>query len=123
MSPEQWMDSALKSWRIRFNMMRYKNPRVELLRWCSIEGECWVSSRDKIRIDGKEKGVQRAAYVLFEGPLDKGDVIIPLCRNRRCCWSGHLHRVPREMIAKARKERELREKLCASSPEPTPDAQ
>lgn len=117
MKPQQWMDSALKSWRIRFNMMRYRNPREELLRWCEVQGECWVSTKPTIRIEGKEKGVQRAAYVLFEGPIDKGDVILPLCRNRMCCWGGHLHRVPREMIAKARKERESREVSCAADGE------
>ncbi len=121
MQPREWADSLLKTWRIRINFQRYKNPRIEILRWCQIEGECWVSSRDTVRIEGKEKGVQRAAYVLFEGPLSRGDVILPLCRNRRCCWSGHLHRIPRETIAKVRKERESKEKACASSPRPTHD--
>lgn len=108
MTPREWMASAAKSWKVRFDPQRYVNPREELLRWCEIDGECWVSRRPSIRVLGKTVSVQRAAYVLFEGPLYRGDEIIPFCRNGLCCWGGHLHRVPREAIAKARKTREKR---------------
>lgn len=103
MTTEEWMASAEKSWKIRFDRNRFRNPRVDLLQLCRIEGDCWIAIVPSIRVEGKTVAVQRAAYVLFVGPSYRGDEIISRCRNIRCCCPDHLHRVPREAIAKAKK--------------------
>mgnify|MGYP000072328259 CR=1 FL=1 len=105
MRPAEWMASAAKSWKVRFDPLRYTNPRIRLLERCEIKGDCWVSSVPSVRIEGKAIAVQRAAYVLFEGPAYRGDEIISFCRNERCCCPDHLQRVPREAIAKAKKSK------------------
>lgn len=102
MREDEWRESIFRSWGFR---LRYANPRVELLRWCEIKGECWVSARETIMVGSERIHVQRAAYGLFEGPIQKGDVVLALCRTPLCCWAGHLHRVPREAIASAAKKR------------------
>lgn len=105
MTPKEWMDSAKKSWGVKFNPKRYVNPREELLRNCEIKGDCWVSSVPYVLVGRKRVLVQRAAYGLFEGPIHEGDEIVPTCGNKRCCWAGHLHLVTRETISEARQER------------------
>lgn len=99
------MQSAWQSWGVRFNPLAYRNPRESLLLHCEIVGDCWISDRPEAYIDGLRVPAQHAAYVLFTGPMDRRDEIIALCGNRRCCWAGHLHRVPRETIAQAREIR------------------
>ena len=105
MLPLAWMASAKQSWGVVFNPMRYINPREQLLKHCEVKGDCWVSDRPYVVVKNKRVLVQRAAYGLFQGPIHDRDEIIPLCGNKRCCWAGHLHLVPRETIAKAKQER------------------
>ena len=100
MREEEWMDSMLRSWGVR---PTEGNPRVDLLKWCEIKGECWVSVRETIKIGPKHIHVQRAAYGLFEGPILKGDVVLALCHTPLCCWAGHLHRIPREKMKRRTK--------------------
>lgn len=87
MKEEAWKDSAFRSWGIRF---RFQNPRVDLLENCQIEGDCWLSVAATVGVGPKTVSVQRAAYILFEGPLAPGDRVESTCGNRRCCWGGHL---------------------------------
>ena len=105
MQPHEWMESAKQSWGVTFRANCYVNPREALLRYCEIKGDCWVSSKPYVVVGTKRVLVQRAAYGLFQGPIHERDEVIPTCGNKRCCWAGHLHLVPRETIAKAKQER------------------
>lgn len=102
MTPIEVEDSILRSWGFR---VKKGNPRVDLLEICEIKGDCWVASREFVRINNRRIHVQRAAYVLFEGPAVKSDVILCLCGTELCCWGGHLHRVPCETSKRRGKSR------------------
>lgn len=102
MNPVEVEDSILRSLGIR---VKSGNPRVDLLEWCEIKGDCWVSAREYMKIGTKRVHVQRAAYILFEGPAIKTDVILCLCGTELCCWGGHLHRVHCETSKRRRRSR------------------
>lgn len=89
MKEHEWQASVLRSWGIR---LHFHNPRVDLLRFCEIKGDCWVSARSMAWAGPNRYPVQRAAYVLFEGPLDRSERVYATCGNPRCCWGGHLRK-------------------------------
>lgn len=108
MSPEQWVVSARLSWGVFFKLDRYRNPRIDILKNCEIVGDCWVSSVGTTIMKNKRIGVQRAAYGLFVGVIRRGDVLLPLCGESRCCCPDHLHLVPRDSIVQAKENKALR---------------
>jgi len=44
----------------------------------------------KIKYKGKTLQVHRVAYALFVGDIPKGITVEHICKNRLCCYPGHL---------------------------------
>lgn len=48
------------------------------------------------RLEGKLMTVQRAAYLLYVGPIPDGHLVHHKCENKKCCLHSHLEAVTRK---------------------------
>lgn len=60
--------------------------------------ECWEwqgkfneSGYGVMSVEGRKRPVHRAAYIAFNGPIEKGMFICHTCDNTKCCNPGHLY--------------------------------
>lgn len=86
MNIDEWRHSLYLSFGAKADI----DARVELLKDCTINGPCWVSSR-RIRVIGEKRvGVRKAAFAMLCGPVPQGADVETTCGCPTCCMPGHL---------------------------------
>ena len=92
MTVDEWIRSVNLSFRTKKNPYNGRDIRVELLRGCEIQGECWVAASPVVSLGTKKVAPRQLAYAAFCGPIPRGtaDAVRSRCGNPRCCYPGHL---------------------------------